>query len=107
MIVRYQRSGGFTGMQVETTVDVESLPATEREELVGLVESAGFFDLPAAVTSTGGADEFVHIVTVESAQGTHTVEVTGAEVSDPLSQLLGLLGRIARRPRSQPDPSDQ
>ena len=99
MILRYERSGGFTGMRVETTIDTDSMPADEVAELTGLVEGAGFFDLPATISSEGGADGFVHVLTVESAGRRHTVEASGTEIPERLNELLGSLGNRARRSR--------
>jgi hypothetical protein len=100
MKIRLERSGGFAGMTRTVEVDVDSLSEDERSAVMGLVQSADFFALPASVSSDApaGADRFNYRITVESAHGTHTVEATEASAPDSLEPLIDWLNRNGQPP---------
>jgi hypothetical protein len=98
MRINFERSGGFAGMRVTATIDTDSLPADEAAELLQLVESAGFFDLPTTIPSTVGADQFTYQLTVQSESRQHRVEVREGGVPPSLRPLLQRLTSLARRP---------
>jgi hypothetical protein len=96
MILRYERSGGFTGMRIAVEVDTSTLSSDERAEVSGLVNAADFFEMPARIAAPGGADDFVHVLTVESEGRRHTVEASGPGTPQALDALLRTMGRLAR-----------
>ena len=100
MRIHFERTGGFTGMTTTTTVDTETLSAEAAQELQEMVTEAGFFDLPAQMTSqTPGADQFHYMLTVESEGQKHTVEGSDAALPESLEPLLRRLTRLARSQR--------
>ena len=89
MRVTVDRSGGFAGIKQTKSVSTEVIPAEDAEKLKGLVDAAGFFQLPPVIHSTQpGADSFQYKVTVEGEHGTHTVQVGEAEVPPSLRPVL-------------------
>ncbi|HEX6305061.1 MAG TPA: protealysin inhibitor emfourin [Anaerolineales bacterium] len=97
MRIQFERSGGFAGLLVQTTVDTDSRPPPEADKLVNLVEEANFFDLPAQITSPSpGADQFQYKVTVEEGDQRHTVEISEPAAPDALRPLLRELTLRAR-----------
>lgn len=100
MKIRLERSGGFAGMTRTVEVDVDSLSEDERSAVTALVQNADFFALPPSVSSTvpAGADRFNYRITVESAQGAHTVEATEASAPDSLAPLIDWLNRNGQQP---------
>ena len=100
MRIHFERTGGFAGMTTTTTVDTETLSAEAAQELQEMVTAAGFFDLPAQMTSeTPGADQFHYALTVESEGRRHTVEGSDAALPETLQPLLRRLTRLARSQR--------
>lgn len=100
MKISYRRTGGFAGMVMKYEVDTDSLPQDEAQEIAQLVDSAGFFDLPSDIKSTGvGADQFEYRLTVETEGQQHTVEVGEAAVPDDLWPLLNKLRVLLRSNR--------
>ncbi len=97
MRIYFERTGGFAGMQVVTTVDTESLPSEEAHDLYQMVDKASFFDLPEVIaTSTSGADQFQYKLTVEAEKQQHTVKTGDATAPDELWPLLRHLTTLAR-----------
>jgi hypothetical protein len=101
MRIEFQRSGGFAGLRLATTVDTDKLPADEADELKRLVDAADFFHLPATLKATRGADQFTYRLTVEAGDRQHTLEVSESAAPESLRPLLQRLAALARTaPRS-------
>lgn len=97
MRIQFERSGGFAGMLVRTNIDTGSLPPEEANKLKKMVAEAGFFDLPAQLSSpTPGADQFQYKVTIEEGDRRHTVETDDQAAPDSLWPLLRELTVRAR-----------
>lgn len=97
MRIEFERSGGFTGMLVQITIDTDALPAQDAEVLHNLVESANFFDLPEQITPPSpGADQFQYKVTVEEGEQRHKVATSDRAAPDSLQPLLRELTLRAR-----------
>jgi hypothetical protein len=100
MKVNFERTGGFAGMRMAFTLDSESLAPEERNRLEQNLASAGFFNLPAKMTSPqGGADRFHYRIQIEEPGRKHSVEFGETAAPDelqPLIQQLTLLARTAK-----------
>jgi hypothetical protein len=100
MRIYFERTGGFAGMVMTFTVDTASLPLDEAHDLTQMVDTAGFFDLPAEIAKpVPGADRFHYQLTVEAAERQHTVEMGEAAVPETLQPLLRRLMTMARSRR--------
>jgi hypothetical protein len=100
MVIHFERTGGFAGMRMTATVDTESLSPEEAHDLHEMVDAAGFFDLPAEITTpTPGTDRFHYKLTVEAEGRQHTVDVAEAAVPEALWPLLQQLVALARSSR--------
>ena len=100
MRIHFERTGGFAGMRMTTTVNTESLSSAEAQDLEDMVDACGFFDLPAEITATTpGADRFHYKLTVEDEGRRHTVETGDAAVPESLWPLIRRLTALARSPR--------
>ncbi len=101
MIIRFERTGGFTAMPLRLEIDTDVLEPTELQNLRGLVEHSGFFNLPVRLAApNSGADRFHYKVTVEEIDRSHTVESGDAGLPEdlqPLIQHLTLLARSTRK----------
>jgi Emfourin len=105
MRVSFERSGGFGGIRLTAELDTDQLQGAygathmqralspeEARYLETLVESSGFFALPARTSSaTRGADRFQYVITVESAGKRHTVQMTDEKVTAALTTLMTCL----------------
>ena len=76
------------------SLDVDSLPAEEALRLKELLKESNFFDLPGRLMSAGvQADRFTYRLTVESDQGTRSVEAAESAVPGEMRPLLEWLTR--------------
>jgi hypothetical protein len=97
--IDFQRSGGFTGITLSTSVDAGELPPGEAEELANLVDQA---NLPALAEAgegprPGGPDRFQYDLTVTRDESRYQVSVGETDVPDSLRPLLNRLLDLARR----------
>ena len=99
MRIEFERSGGFAApMQMRTTIDAASLAPEERTDLERMIKEARFFALPPRMLATQpGGDRFQYTVTVETADGRHTVEIDEAAASPAVRQLLKWLTAKSRQ----------
>jgi hypothetical protein len=98
-----ERTGGFAGMRVLTTIDTETLPPEQARELESLVEAASFFELPArAKTTPSGADHFNYRISIEAEGRKHTVETSDEVAPETLRPLLRRLTALARSRGNSP-----
>jgi hypothetical protein len=101
MRVNFVRTGGFAGMRIAATIDLDALPDHEAQALQSELQQANFFNLPEQIQApAGGADRFQYEIVVEAGGKQHRVETGEAgmpEALQPLVQHLELLARSSRR----------
>jgi hypothetical protein len=98
MRISFERSGGFAGMIMSTTVDTANLPANEASQLQQLVEVADFFNLATVISSPNAQyDRFQYRVTVEDNDKQHTVTVSESGIPATLAPLIDWLTAAAKR----------
>jgi hypothetical protein len=98
MHIQFERSGGFMGMRVRTSVDTHELPDELAEQFRQALYEADFFQLPDELRANPpGADTFRYRLTVDDGDRTHTVEMEETAAPEPLQPLLRNLTLIARR----------
>ena len=96
MQVYFERSGGFMGLRLQTTVDTADLSAKEAEEWEQTLTAAGFFSLPSSLATESGVDSFVYKLTVVTAEREHTAFCTDEDAPEELRPLLRRLTVMAR-----------
>ena len=100
MRVQFERKGGFTGIPVQATVEVDTLPENERQLVLDSVAKSDFFALPGKISAPRPVpDTFYYKITVESDQGSHLVEVDEVAAPQSLKPLLQVLTRMAQSTR--------
>jgi hypothetical protein len=66
MRIYYEQSGGFAGIDINTTVNTDSLPTDEVNKIQDLINKANFFSLNSVSSQPEtGADYFHYRITVE------------------------------------------
>ena len=89
MKIQLERSGGFTGIPLRSSIDTDLLDPEESKTLLEMVESAQFFELPARIPSPkAGVDRFNYKLTIEAKERSHTVEFNEANAPEQLSPLI-------------------
>jgi hypothetical protein len=90
--IQFKMEGGiayFPSLNKPITLDSDTLPKQECDELKRLVNAIRFFDLPTRMSSlsTGAADYRQYTITVENEGKQHTVHLTDP-IEDPNLQAL-------------------
>ena len=96
MHIQFERTGGFAGIQLKTTLDSESLSADDAATLRDLLHAASFFDLPPNQKTTPGADRFHYRVIVEIEERRHAIEIEESVVPPSLRPLINWLTEKAK-----------
>jgi hypothetical protein len=91
MKIYFERSGGFAGFPISTTVDIHSLPPDEAHKIQGMIDNANFFDLKNS-TQPDAADYFEYKITVQTEEGTqNTIETNDIKMPSELRPLINYL----------------
>jgi hypothetical protein len=98
MRIRLERSGGFAGIKLSTSVDTEELGAEQAGKIRNMVEGAAFFGLPETIKSARPMpDRFIYRIQVEEGSRAKVVEVDEASLPDQLKPLVKHLVDAARK----------
>jgi hypothetical protein len=96
--IEFQRTGGFAGAILSTSVDAGELPQAEATELRDLVDRANLPSL--AQRGRGGPgkpDRFQYDLTIEDGDRRYQVSLGETEVPEACRPLLDRLLEMARR----------
>jgi hypothetical protein len=96
MKISFERTGGFAGMRMATTLDLDSLPDSEAAALRKLITDADFFNLMMPDVGKVIPDGFQYAITIEGDGKQRTIQVTDGAVPDKLRPLLDDLSVRAR-----------
>ncbi len=100
MRISIERSGGFAGITVRTTVDEKDVAPDEALKLRQLIEEADFFNLPGKIVSQSPQpDRFQYELRLEEKAGQHTVMVSEEVMPEKLKPLVNWLMEKARQTR--------
>jgi len=97
----FEQSGGIAGLSRKITLDTNSLPTSEVQEIESIVGSSKFYELPSTILqpkSNNVADYFKYKITLEPDNGNnkHTVETTDITMPSGLSPFITYLRRKAK-----------
>ena len=98
--INFRRTGGFTGRELNTDIDLNELPDAESQELMNLITETNFFRIPQNLIATSIPDEYEYTVTVEAGNTHHTIHTSDASAPDSLRPLLSKLTSLARETNS-------
>lgn len=99
MLVLFERSGGFAGVPVTTTIDLTTLSPTDATQLTHLIEQADFFNLPATTPASAKPDRFQYKITIQMGDRHHTIRIGETTAPDTLTPLLNWLTDFAQKRR--------
>jgi len=100
MKISIKENGGpafFPGLATPRTVELNTLPEPDQQELRQLIEASNFFELPQSTTPDPGNPGQVHYtLTVKEGQQEHTVCVLAPVKSQALDGLVQCVRRHIR-----------
>ena len=95
--ISFERSGGFAGITMRTTVDEKDLSPDEARKLHQLVEEADFFNLPGKIISgSPQPDRFQYELRLEESGRHYTVTVSEEAMPEKLKPLIKWVMEKAR-----------
>lgn len=95
MKVRFQQSGGYTGLSLGAEIDTDTLPRQEADRLEALVEQSGIGSLNRSDEGTA-RDLGQYRITIEGMDGSRTAEYDDMSMPDRLMPLHEYLQSHAR-----------
>jgi hypothetical protein len=96
--IKYERTGGFTGMHIAADIEPNDLPEEQAQTLLDLLDDLDFPELPEHLTKDSSMpDQFTYTITVESPEWKHTVVTSDESAPEKMQELLQMLDRIARK----------
>jgi hypothetical protein len=95
--IKYERTGGFTGMRIAADIEPDNLPEEQARTLLDLLDDMDFDELPEHLMNDEGADQFTYTITIETKKWEHTIVTGDASAPEKLQQLLEILNRLARK----------
>jgi emfourin len=92
MRIRLERSGGFAGIKLSSSLDTEELAADQAGRIRKMVEGAAFFELPDTIKAVRPMpDRFVYRIRIEEGGRTKEVEVDEPSLPEQLKPLVRYL----------------
>jgi len=91
----FKRSGGLLGQTINTTLDLDSLPVSERQHLLRLIQEADFSHIPENLIARSTADEFLYSITVQVGATRHQIRVSDTSMPEALRTLISELATLA------------
>ena len=102
-IIDFERTGGFAGISLHTTIDSHSLSADESEELVRLLAESGLPEItPEPRTAGSFPDQFTYLITLQYGEERHILHMAEKQVPQSVKPLLSFLTKRSRRKNENP-----
>lgn len=94
--INFKRTGGITGREINTDIDLNELPADEMQKLMQMITETNFFNIPQNLIQQSVPDEHEYTITVEAGNTHHTIQTSDSTAPESLRPLLEKLAQIAR-----------
>lgn len=95
--IKFERSGGFAGLQITKDLKMDDLPDEQAQTISALLDDLDFEELPEQMMNKSNMpDQFIYTITVETKKWEHTVTTSDASAPEKMQELLELLNRLAR-----------
>jgi hypothetical protein len=95
--IKFERTGGFTGMTITRDLKLEDLPEDQVERLQELLDDLDFDELSERTADARPMpDQFQYVITLETKDGEHTLVTGDGSAPEKMQELLKLLNRLVR-----------
>jgi hypothetical protein len=100
IVIDFERTGGFSGMIIRTSIDSLLLTSVEATELNRLVTEAGILNMTKkTIHNPSIPDQFMYKLTIRKGIREHLIELTENQVPVSALPLLGYLTAKTRKKR--------
>ena len=97
MIIKVERSGGFTGIPISNEIDAKDLPSTLVTKLNKIMENTKSSSLPLREKPRGAADHFTYKISVKDGANERVVECNQYNLQDDLKSLIKYVEGYSRK----------
>lgn len=98
MKIHFERSGGFSGISMKTSIDVDSLPAGESEALKMLVDGAAIEHFVPSADAGKASDQFSYSITIETEEQKKSIVLSEQQIPPQIEPLVRyLVGKVRGR----------
>jgi len=94
--INFKRTGGITGREIDTDIDLNELPADEMQQIMQMITETNFFNIPQNLIQQSIPDEHEYTITVEAGNTHHTIQTSDSTAPESLRPLLEKLSQLAR-----------
>ena len=96
--IKFQRSGGFAGVTLSSTLDPDDLPEDDAEQVRQLIDDAKLFEQPKQIKSRSPMpDRFEYKITIQEKGKRRTIVVGDQSTPANLKPLIDFLLQRARK----------
>lgn len=96
--IKFERSGGFAGITLQSTLDLDDLPEDEAEQARQLIDEAKLFDQPKQIKARSPMpDRFEYKLTIQEKGRRRTIVVGDQSTPANLKPLIDLLLARSRK----------
>ena len=92
--ITFKRSGGFVGTGMKFQLNLNELPDNNARNLIHLIESAEFFNIPENLIVKFNPDEYQYTITIDAGIITHTVRTNDTTMPTSLRPLVDELSTL-------------
>lgn len=101
MRIDFERTGGFSGMTMNSSFNLDELSENDADHLRTLIERTDFSKLPEKLSDNKNVpDQFTYTITVQSQEWQHTVVTGDSSAPEDVRLLIETLNQLARSNRS-------
>jgi hypothetical protein len=96
--IKFERTGGFTGIRLAADIDVNELPDDQKHEIIKLLDDMDFDELPKKLSGKPPMpDELAYSITVISSKKEYKVITGESALPKDMQPLIEILEGEAKR----------
>jgi hypothetical protein len=97
MIIKVERSGGFTGIPMSNAVDAKDLPSALVTKIKKMMSNSGPPSLPLKSTPKGAADHFTYKILIQDGINQRIIECNEYNIQNDIKSLIRHIERISKK----------
>ena len=100
MRIDFQRSGGFAGLKLRLSLDVNTLPDEQAKAIRRMIDEANFLTIDEVLPGAPNVrDEYQYQITVITENIQHSIQAAESSMPESLRPFVEELTRLAREQR--------